>query len=112
MRAICLRLIAAGLTAFALMLTTGAVAAGGFDHDHDHDLARGLFEHGEIRALHDVLRVLHQQHPGEVVAVDLVKAGDKWVYRFQIIAPDGRRTIVDVDANAPPSEPGHEDDPE
>lgn len=82
----------------ALMLGTPVAARA--DEDGDHDLARDLYEDGEIHALADILRVVSQQAPGDIVAVDLIKQGNRWIYRFQVVASDGRRTIVDVDAGA------------
>lgn len=70
------------------------------DDDGDHDRARDLYEHGEIKGLAKILDIVRAKMPGDVVAVDLIRLGDKWVYRFQIIVPDGRRKIVDVDADA------------
>jgi uncharacterized membrane protein YkoI len=70
------------------------------DSDGDQDRARELYEHGEIHALDDILRIVEARDPGDVVSVDLLRLADKWVYRFQIIASDGRRSAVDVDAGA------------
>ena len=84
---------AIALAAFASVSPTMAVADEGED---DHEVARELFEHGEIRPLEDILAKLKHDAPGDVVAVDLVRVGDQWVYRFQVIAADGHRSIVDV----------------
>lgn len=89
--------LAAGL-AVGLVLT--APVAGRAEDDDDHDVARELYEHGEIRGLADLLPMVRASTPGDVVAVDLIERGDRWVYRFQVLAPDGRRMIVDVDAGA------------
>jgi uncharacterized membrane protein YkoI len=70
------------------------------DDDGDHDRARDLYERGEIRGLADILDIVRAQAPGDIVAVDLVRKGNKWVYRLQIVAADGRRKIIDVDAGA------------
>ena len=70
------------------------------DEDGDHDRARDLYERGEIKGLSNILRVVHAAAPGDIVDVDLIQVGGRWVYRFQIIAADGRRRIVDVDAGA------------
>lgn len=88
----------AGLSLLALAVPMAADAEN--DSDHDHDLARDLYEQGEIRALADILHVVGQQTPGQVVAVDLVKLNNRWVYRFQIVTADGRRQFVNVDAGA------------
>lgn len=97
MRRYLIGLVIAGLAAMTLAVPLVARAD---DDDDDHDRARELFEHGEIAALYDILRQVRAQAPGEVVAVELVRENDKWFYRFQVIAPDGRRSTVDVDASA------------
>ncbi|MEI9413451.1 PepSY domain-containing protein [Mesorhizobium sp. Cs1321R2N1] len=70
------------------------------DDDGDHDRARDLYEHGEIESLSKIMSVVHAQVPGDIVAVDFIRIDDTWVYRFQVVASDGRRRIVDVDAGA------------
>ena len=82
--------------AVALAIVVPTVAAA--DDDGDHDRARELYEHGEIRGLGDVLRSVEASAPGDVVSVDLIRVGDAWVYRLQIVASDGHRSTVDVNA--------------
>jgi len=97
------------LTAVAVFALAAPVAAGA-DQDNDNDLARDLYEQGEIRSLADILHILSRQTPGQVVAVDLVQAGGKWVYRLQVVTADGRRLFVDVDAGATTVSGGGESD--
>jgi uncharacterized membrane protein YkoI len=89
-----------GIAALALAapVIATAVFAQAADDDDDHDLARDLHEGGEIRALSEILRKVGEQVPGEIVAVNLVRMGERWVYRVQVVTTDGRRAIVDVDA--------------
>lgn len=68
------------------------------DDDDDHDLARDLHESGEIRALSEVLNDISRSTQGEVVAVNLVRTNSGWIYRIQVVTPDGRRSLVEVDA--------------
>ena len=75
-------------------------AAARADDDSDHDRARDLYEQGEIHALAEILEIVRERAPGEIVAIDFVSVSGKWVYRFQVIGSNGRRTIVDVDAGA------------
>ncbi|WP_225248324.1 PepSY domain-containing protein [Mesorhizobium sp. J8] len=82
----------------AVLVLASPLAARAQDDDDDHDRARDLHERGEIEGLADILAVVRAKAPGEIVAVDLIRTGGKWVYRFQVIAADGRRRIVDVDA--------------
>jgi len=82
----------------AVGLALSAAVVAHADGDRDHDRARELREHGDIRALNEILRAVNERVPGDVVAVDLVRSGDQWIYRFQVVDSGGRRTIVDVDA--------------
>ncbi len=92
------RLVLAGLIGLAAAQPLAARADE--DDDGDHDRARDLYEHGEIKGLARILDVVRAKAPGDVVAVDLVRLGNKWIYRLQVIDADGRRRIVDVDAGA------------
>lgn len=70
------------------------------DEDGDHDRARDLYERGEIEGLANILTIVRSKAPGDIVAVDLIHVGGRWIYRFQVVGIDGRRRIVDVDAGA------------
>jgi uncharacterized membrane protein YkoI len=95
------------LAVFALLAPTAALADEGED---DHEVARELYEHGDIKSLEEVLAKLKRETPGDVVGVGLIRAGDRWVYRFQVIAGDGHRSIIDVDAGSVrTSAPGGDD---
>lgn len=92
------------LTRLAALSVAGLVLAAPLavraQDDDDHDRARDLYERGEIEGLADIMAIVRAKAPGEIVAIDLIRAGGKWVYRFQVIAADGRRRIVEVDAGA------------
>ncbi|TIS53508.1 MAG: hypothetical protein E5X11_14930, partial [Mesorhizobium sp.] len=47
------------------------------DDDDDHDRARDLYERGEIEGLADIMAIVRARTPGEIVAVDLIRAGGK-----------------------------------
>ena len=94
---------------FAGILLAAALAAGpalADDHGHgqgngddDHDLARELYEHGDIQPLARVLAEVAQRVPGDVVAIDLIQnQDDLWIYLVQVVTADGRRIVVNVDA--------------
>lgn len=97
MKTVSMGLAALGLAGLVLAMPLAAHAQ---DDDGDHDRARDLYERGEIEGLADIMTIVRAKAPGEIVAVDLIRAGGKWVYRFQVVAADGRRRIVDVDAGA------------
>ena len=94
------------LTGILLVTMLAAGPAMADDHGHgsgkdddDHDVARELYEHGDIRPLEQVLAAVAKQVPGDVVAVDLVQnQDDNWIYVVQVVTTDGRRVIVNVDA--------------
>lgn len=92
-----IRLAALGMAALVLVTPLAARAQ---DDDDDHDRARDLYERGEIEGLADIMAIVRARAPGEIVAVDLIRVGSKWIYRFQVVAADGRRRTVDVDAGA------------
>lgn len=93
-----IRLAALGMA--VLVLVTPLAARAQDDDDDDHDRARDLHERGEIEGLADIMAIVRAKAPGEIVAVDLIRAGGKWIYRFQVVAADGRRRVVEVDAGA------------
>ena len=94
-----MRLEQLAIAGFAALVLSSPMIVRAYE-DHDHDRAHDLYEHGEIRALSEILRIVRDRAPGDIVALDLVRLGEKWIYRFQIVGPDGRRTTVDVDAGA------------
>ena len=98
MRIILNRLAVAGMA--GLFLTVLVAAHADEDEDEDHDRARDLYEHGEIKGLPDILRLVRARAPGDVVAVDLIRGSSRWIYRLQVVASDGRRRTVDIDAGA------------
>ena len=67
--------------------------------DDDNDLARELYEHGDIKPLAQILAAVAARVPGDVVAIDLIQnQDDHWIYVVQVVTADGRRVVVDVDA--------------
>ncbi|TPJ31492.1 MULTISPECIES: PepSY domain-containing protein [unclassified Mesorhizobium] len=97
MKTVVMSLAALGVAAFVLATPLVVRAQ---DDDDDHDRARDLYERGEIEGLAHIMAIVRARAPGEIVAVDLIRAGDRWIYRFQVVAADGRRRIVDIDAGA------------
>lgn len=83
-----------------LVLAQPLAARADEDDDGDHDRARDLYEHGEIKGLANILDIVRAKAPGDIVAVDLMRLDNKWVYRFQVVDADGRRKTVEVEAGA------------
>ena len=95
--------ISAGIL-LATVLAAGPAAADDHGHgrgngDDDHDLARELYEHGDIKPLSQILAAVSTHVPGDVVAIDLIQnKDDSWTYVVQVVTADGRRVVVNVDA--------------
>jgi uncharacterized membrane protein YkoI len=70
------------------------------DHDHDHDRARAALRRGEVRPLAEILTIVHEAVPGDIVEVELEREHGVWVYELKVLSPDGRRLEVLIDAAA------------
>ena len=72
------------------------------DTRSDHERAREARLSGEIRPIAEILHQIGEQVPGEVIGIELERekhAGQRvWIYELKILAPDGRRLEVEVDA--------------
>lgn len=90
-------LVAFGLVAMALLAPRAVLAD---ESEDDHEVARELHDRGDIGSLGDILKRIEEEDHGVVVNVDLVRISDRWVYRLQVVAPDGRRSTVEVDAGS------------
>jgi uncharacterized membrane protein YkoI len=93
----------AGLLLAAILAATPALAdghgPGSGGGDDDHDLARELYEHGDIKPLAQVLAAVAARVPGDVVGIDLIEDQDeRWIYVVQVVTADGKRVVVKVDA--------------
>lgn len=93
-----LRLVQSTVIALGSLLLLAPLCAA-YAEDDGQDLAYELHQRGEIHALADVLHGVLSKTPGDVVAVDLVRRGNVWLYEIQVVAADGRRTTVEVDAS-------------
>ncbi len=66
--------------------------------DAGHDRARELLQHGEILPLAEIVARLSTLYPGDVLGVSLVRHRGRWLYRFKVLAPDGKLREVAIDA--------------
>lgn len=64
----------------------------------DQQRARQAVLAGEIRSLADILQQVQPQLGGEVIATELEREHDRWVYEFKVLRPDGRLVEWYVDA--------------
>lgn len=90
---------------FAAVLFSGCWtgAAAGDDDKHckrDQDCALGAVERGEIRSFAEVLESVRQQVKGQVLKVELERDDGLWVYKIKLLADDGRRKKIEVNAKS------------
>ncbi|HVX99318.1 MAG TPA: PepSY domain-containing protein [Pseudorhodoplanes sp.] len=89
----------AGLRAIALAAAV-IVAPTAPAHARDHDDARRAVEAGEARPLTEILEMVKDKLPGEIVRVHLERQHDLWVYEFRVVGGQGRVFEVHVDARS------------
>jgi uncharacterized membrane protein YkoI len=77
-------------------------SAAGHDVEPDHERARQALNRGEVQSIADILALVAQTVPGEVIEVEFDDAErlgkDSWCYELKILAPDGRVLEIQVDA--------------
>ncbi|MBK1693651.1 hypothetical protein CKO09_02695 [Chromatium weissei] len=87
----------------AAVLSTSSVA----DHrarsgDAAHDHARHALERGEVRPIAEILARVAETVPGEVIGVEFERQHrheqSVWIYEIKVLAVDGQRREVEVDA--------------
>lgn len=88
------------LTALPVLVDTAVASPDEHEHRHahDHDRARAALSRGEVRPLAEILALVSTAVPGDVVEVELEREHGRWVYELKVIATDGRRLEVLVDA--------------
>lgn len=85
----------------ALVLGLGAAHADDDAAEHraeDFERARAALEAGQIRPLSEILAIVAERHPGEVVAAEFEDEHDRWIYEVKLIDRSGRLVVVEVDA--------------
>lgn len=66
--------------------------------DSDQERARAALERGEIRPLDQVLAAVRTAVPGDVVSVELKRKKERWYYKLKVLAANGKRREVKIDA--------------
>ncbi len=87
-------LIIASVLSFALPLLANSAQA----DSRTQDELRQDVERGSIRPLSDILTVVREKLPGEVVKVEVEHHGADWVYELRVLDRQGRIFKVYVDA--------------
>ncbi len=86
--------------ALALLLAALAGGASLSVQAGDQELARAAVERGEIRPLDEILAAARKAVPGEVVKLELKRDDGRWFYKLRILAAEGKRREVKVDASS------------
>ncbi|MBI2275822.1 MAG: peptidase [Dechloromonas sp.] len=68
------------------------------DGKGDHDLARQAVEAGEVLPLSTVLSRLERDYPGQVLAVELERDEERWIYEIKMIRQGGGMSKLKLDA--------------
>lgn len=78
--------------------------------DDDHDRAHKARLAGKIKPLNVVLQELANEHPGQVLEVELEHEHERWTYEIKLLSPDGRvrKLVVNAAVSATPSTAGKE----
>lgn len=82
----------------AVVLAAAAVLPVHAGGHHDQDRARRALEAGEILPLQDILARVGRDVPGQVIAVELERERDRWIYEIKLLGPDGSIVKLEVDA--------------
>jgi uncharacterized membrane protein YkoI len=68
--------------------------------DADHDRARQALQSGLIRPLSDILQSVSQEHPGQVLEVELEHKREQWFYEIKLLSTSGTLRRLRVDATS------------
>ena len=83
---------------FIIALLAAPVAAAA-DGPTDADRARAALRGGEIRPLAGILAGIEERYEGRVIATELERHHDRWIYEFKLLPPTGRIYTLRVDAS-------------
>jgi len=90
--------LAAPLLAIALACAAAPVSARDDHCKKDQDCARAALVHGEIRPLSEVLGVVRDKVPGDIIEIELDREDGIWVYEVKVLPSSGRRKKLEIDA--------------
>jgi uncharacterized membrane protein YkoI len=81
------------LVAVALVLVWATAWA-----DEDHERARAAREAGKIVSLQTILDRVQAEFTGTLLEVELEEDDGRWIYKVELLAPDGAKVKVEYDA--------------
>ncbi len=88
------RLAAIAIALFLPLLAPVSAQA----NSREQDELRHEAERGDVRPLSEILAVVGEKVPGDVVKVEIEHDGDRWIYEFRVVDGKGRIFEVHVDA--------------
>jgi uncharacterized membrane protein YkoI len=87
------------LVSLLFVVNAAAVRADDDDEARDHELARKALLEGRIRALSEIAAAIKPRLPGEILGVKIeVESRERFIYEFDVLTPEGKLKVVDVDA--------------
>jgi uncharacterized membrane protein YkoI len=87
----------------AVLVALGAYSASARDRhrdDDDHDVARNAFQRGEVLPITQILAIVAQHLPGDIVEVKLDTKRDRLTYEIKVLTPSGRVRELVLDARS------------
>jgi uncharacterized membrane protein YkoI len=81
----------------ALGIGIGGATAARDGRNNDHERARQAFERGEILPITEILAIVAQHLPGDVVEVELNFGRDRIEYEVDVLTATGRVREIDLD---------------
>jgi uncharacterized membrane protein YkoI len=101
MKPILLRTLAATTLLAVAMLGVFSAARSGDDRKpSEHDAVREAVKRGEVLPLSQVLDIVEQHLPGEVLEVELEHEHQQLVYEIKVLADSGRIRKIEIDARS------------
>lgn len=85
---------ASALAILIVMLAGTAALADSIDANR----VRALVERGEILALEEILKRNEATLGGRVIEIELERKKDRYLYEIKVLAPNGRKREVKIDA--------------
>lgn len=79
-------------------LAEDATHPGDIEADDDHETARKALEQQEVLPLGEVLAMIAEEQPGDVIEIELERKSGVWIYELELIDGDGRVRELDINA--------------
>lgn len=84
----------AAVVAFALLVGVPV----GVEAQSDHELARKAVAAGEMLPLKRIVERVEQDHPGQILEVELERKSGVWLYEIKLLRKSGALVKLKVDA--------------